>query len=207
MNYIVYNHNFCESRLQGLKPPELLNAYSSFFISLIPVILGIPNNKQNFKNVSYLLILNGFCSFYFHYSLSWFGKHLDEVTMILSNYFGICELLNINYLQNSENLKIINLIFMSIFISFNTLPQYDFLFPYIFGFYALITVCLIKKASKLCNLTKTTNAYLLYSLFGAIAWIISENICSETTKYGHVFWHIMFPFGFYRILILYDNIF
>lgn len=204
-NDIIFNHNFCESKLQNNEGPELLNSYSSLFITLIPLIIGIPKNMF-FKNVSYMLIMNGIFSFYYHYNLTWFGKHLDEVTMILANYFGICGLSEI-YINKSyqNNINKINTIVMALFISVNTIPQLDYLFPTFFGFYISYTVYFIIDVARLYNYSKTIYSYLMYSLLGALYWIISELYCNEYTKYGHVIWHIFFPIGFYQILKLYDT--
>ena len=49
-------------------------------------------------------------------------------------------------------------------------------------------------------------SYLLYSLVGAICWITSEHYCIEETKYGHVLWHMLFPYGFYRLILDFDKI-
>ena len=35
-------HNFCESRLTNYHPPEIYNAYTSLFITVIPFMLGFP---------------------------------------------------------------------------------------------------------------------------------------------------------------------
>ncbi len=205
MNNIEFYHNFCESVLQNYKGPEILNSYSSLFISLIPIFMGLPQ-LINFKNVGYMLILNGFFSFYYHYSLSWLGKHLDEVTMILANYYGISGL--IKFYDNNYQNKInrLNTIFLPCFISFNTIPQLDFLFPTIFGIYVSYTVYLIYDISRIYYNSKTIISYLMYSLFGAVCWSISELYCTEETKYGHVLWHMLFPYGFYKILLIYDDI-
>lgn len=204
-NNVIFTHNFCESRLNNNNEPELLNSYSSIIISCIPVIIGIPKNNF-FKNTAYILILNGFCSFYYHYTLSWFGKHLDEVTMVLANYNAVFGLLEMGVFRYKNQLRIINNIILPILISVNTLPQYDYLFPFVFSIYMILTVCLIVDISILYNYNKTVNAYLFYSLIGAMLWIISELICNQYTKYGHVIWHCFFPFGFYKIMKLYDNL-
>lgn len=206
-NSIIFNHNFCESRLQDNEGPELLNSYSSLFIAIIPLICGIPNNFF-LKNVSYMLIMNGFFSFYYHYYLTWFGKHLDEVTMILANYFGICGLIEMYDNSKYQNkINKINTAIMPVFICINTIPQFDYLFPTLFGLYVSYTVYLILDIADVYNYKKTVYSYLLYSLFGVTCWIISELYCSEVSKYGHVVWHILFPIGFYKILKIYDNLF
>ena len=88
--------NFCESRLNNNNTPELFNSYTSLFITIIPLILGLPKNII-FFNLSNLLMFNGFASFYFHYTLNWIGKQADEMSMILSTYFGIYGMLVILY--------------------------------------------------------------------------------------------------------------
>ena len=204
MNSIIFHHNFCESKLQNYEAPEILNAYSSFFITLIPLYMGIPKNMY-FKNVSYMLICNGFFSFYYHYTLSWLGKHLDEVTMILANYFGICGLLELYDYDYQNKINTLNTIFVPIFIASNTIPQLDYLFSLFFTFYIVPTVYIIYDVAKIYNYKKTVLSYLTYSLLGAISWIVSELYCNEYSKYGHVLWHIFFPFGFYKILKIYDS--
>ena len=47
--------------------------------------------------------------------------------------------------------------------------------------------------------------YLLLSLIGALCWIISELNCNEFTVYGHVLWHLLFPLGFYQLVLKYDE--
>ena len=59
-------HNFCESRMQNENPPEYFNAFSSFFMVLIPLFLGLPKSMYFFYGGS-ILIFNGFASFYFHW--------------------------------------------------------------------------------------------------------------------------------------------
>ena len=53
----VVMHNFCESRLTNYNPPEIVNAYTSLFITCIPIIYGFPKN-QYFFNIAILFILN-----------------------------------------------------------------------------------------------------------------------------------------------------
>jgi len=205
MNTITFNHNFCESRLQYNEGPEYYNAITSLFITIIPLITGFPKNTY-FKNITYMFILNGFFSCYYHYSLSWFGKHLDEITMIIANYYGIRAMLQFYPKDFQNNINLMNITFMPIFIAFNTIPQYDFLFPHIFFIYVLLTIFLILDLSKKLKLVKTVHNYLLISAIGGISWIISENYCNAYTTYGHVVWHYMFPLGLYTIIVIYDEL-
>ena len=207
-------HNFCESRLDNNEPPEILNSYTSLFITIIPLINGLPNNII-FFNVATMLIFNGFASFYYHYTLTWIGKQSDEISMIMATYYGLSGLIKLLYTSNQTKRKLfygINNIFMLLFLIFNTNIETDKFFPYIFSFYILIVLIFIHNVSnkyKYINCFKNNCSYkyeLLTSSIGAISWIISELYCNEYTKYGHVLWHLLFPLGFYRLILKFDDI-
>ena len=198
-------HNFCESRLTNNQPPEIYNSYTSLFITLFPLVLGFPKNNI-FYNVACMLAFNGVASFYYHYNLNWIGKQADEISMILANYYGIWGLLKMFYIQNKHILNWYNgwnTIFMIIFVIFNTISKYDFLFPTLFTGYITLTLYLIHKVSKKYNYEYSNN--LIISSIGAGCWIISEVWCNEYTKYGHVIWHFLFPLGFYHLVLTFDN--
>lgn len=201
-------HNFCESRLNNNCPPELLNSYSSLFISIIPFIYGFPKNDI-FYNIAILLFFNGFASFYYHYTLSWFGKQGDEISMIMSVFYGLWGLLKLYYTKHDFNIKKfhtyngINLIFQVLFIMINTKSKYDYLFPIIFGGNIAAVLYYIHNVSIKYNHSYYKN--LSVSCVGALCWIISEIHCTPITKYGHVIWHILFPLGFYRLVLDYDK--
>ena len=197
LNIENFNHNFCESRLQNNNPPELFNAYTSFFITILPLFFGFPKN-YNYLNIAYSLFFNGIGSFYYHYNLNWLGKQLDEVSMILANYFGINALIQTErYGMNNYIFYLFNFTYMYLFLVINTLPYFDFLFPFLFGLYLFPTLF----GQHYLNLL------LGISLIGAISWLVSEIFCNKYTVFGHVVWHFLFPLGFYLIVIRYDKIY
>jgi len=201
----TFNHNFCESRLQNNQPPELYNSYTALTISIVPFICGFPENPQLY-NVAVMFIINGGASFYYHYYLTWFGKQADEISMILANYFGLWQFINIAYnnVSKRRTLKNLNTVFMYTFIASNTLVKHDYLFPNIFGFYIIMTLYIIRKIAHRYNIAY--KRYLFVSFTGYIAWFISEQFCNETTVYGHTVWHVLFPLGFYQLLLNYDKL-
>lgn len=202
---VKFKHNFCESRLNNYQPPELWNAYTSFAISVFPFILKFPKSNI-FYNIACMLSINGFASFYYHYYLSWYGKQADEITMILANYYGIWGLLKMYYFTNKTKINWYNgwnSVFMVLFLVINTVSKNDYMFPNIFGFYLFFSIYLIYLVANKNNYSY--KRYLFISSIGGICWIISENHCTEITKYGHVVWHFLFPLGFYRLIINYDN--
>tara|TARA_B100000035_G_scaffold92292_1_gene77942 strand:+ start:1997 stop:2782 length:786 start_codon:yes stop_codon:yes gene_type:complete len=201
---IHFKHNFCESKLQNNNPPEIMNAYTSLIISIVPFIYGFPNNPL-FYNVACMLSANGFASFHYHYYLTWIGKQGDEISMILANYFGMWGLINMYY-KNSEKQNILNrynTAFMYLFLLGNTLIEYDPLFPSIFGIYVGGSLVMIYKVANMYNIPYIKNLFI--SFIGASCWIISEHFCNENTKYGHPIWHCLFPFGFYKLILDFDK--
>ena len=146
---LTFTHNFCESRLNDNRPPELLNSISALYMFLLPFIFGFPKNGI-FFNITVLLQFNGFASSYYHYNLNWIGKQMDEISMILANYFGIWSLLKMYYLKNKKKINYfnrINLVYMTFFISINTIIGMDIVFPILFGLYVSYTTYLIQLVS------------------------------------------------------------
>ena len=206
-NTVVFEHNFCESRLQDNKGPEYFNAVTSLFITFIPLVLGIPNNSH-FKKVSILLILNGFFSFYYHFTLTWLGKHLDEVTMFLANFHYVVGLLELyERTKLIQYIEIMNTCTIPLIIAFNTVPELDQYFPYVFAFYCSPTIIIILDYSVNTQSLRSTMINLSITATGAVCWLISENVCNEITTYGHILWHLCFPLGIYRILLDFDKTF
>jgi hypothetical protein len=202
---LEFHHNFCESRLQNNEPPEIYNAFTSLAISVVPFIAGFPK-YQPFTNVAYGLILNGFGSCYYHYYLTWLGKQADEISMILCNYFGLCGLIQLYYPKGKrKKYHFWNLMYMYGFFVINSVIRFDQYFPMLFGLYLIPTIYYIRKIALVHK--SHYKRYLALSSLGASCWILSEVYCNEYTVFGHVIWHFCFPLGFYRILILYDNLY
>lgn len=203
-NQIIFQHNFCESRLQDDRGPEMFNACSSLIISIVPLCHKMVN-KTYFKKVRYMLILNGGFSFYYHYSLSWLGKHLDEGTMLLANYYIMSEF--IQYYDDRANtlLNIQNTCMLPVILAVNTIPSMDPYFSYIFTIYCMPTVISMMDYAKKYDSIGDLMIYGSVSFIGVISWLISENMCNEYTTYGHILWHLFFPLGIYRILLMFDE--
>ena len=196
-----FAHYFCESKLKGNRGPEYWNAYTSLVISVVPYVMGFPKNPL-FYNVACMLSANGFASFHYHYYLDWTGKQADEISMILANYFGLWGLINMYYGPQLQRNKY-NTVFMYVFLVINTLVHYDYLFPTIFGIYVGGSLYMIRSVGEKYGLHY--KRYLFVSFLGAMAWIICEHFCSENTVYGHPLWHVLFPMGFYCLLLEYDR--
>ena len=62
---------------------------------------------------------------------------------------------------------------------------------------------MIYKVANMYNIPYIKNLFI--SFIGASCWITSEHFCNENTKYGHPFWHLLFPFGFYKLILDFDK--
>jgi len=199
----VVMHNFCESRLNNYNPPEIVNAYTSLFITCIPIFYGFPKNRYFFQ-VAILFMLNGFASLYYHYYLNYIGKVSDELCMILINYYCIIGFMNVNY-DNQIVIKQYhnyNKLATLMFILFNFIQYFDFLFPFLFGIYTIPTLYFIHQLSQKYNYNYCS---LCLSFVGLTCWIVSEVHCNEYTYLGHAIWHVTFPLGIYRLVLFYDR--
>ena len=201
----LFNHNFCESRLQNDTPPEIYNSITSIAVTIVPVVSGFPEYHP-FYNVATMFVLNGFASCYYHYYLTWLGKQADEITMILANYYGMSGLIDLGYSKSTtrKQLHIFNTLFMYGFMVSNTLIQNDKLFPTIFGVYIMGTLYMIRRVAYKYN--ASYKRYLFVSFVGASCWIISEEFCNEYTVHGHSIWHLLFPLGLYQLILKYDKL-
>ena len=94
---------------------------------------------------------------------------------------------------------------MFLFIVFNTEIYFDFLFPYLFSSYLIPLLYLVYINGNFYNINYKHE--ILISIFGAISWIVSEVFCNKYTKYGHIIWHILFPLGYYKLLLKFDQIY
>ena len=198
-----FKHNFCESRIYHNKP-EIINSLSSLYIFLLPIIYGNPKNDILY-NISILLQLNGLTSCYFHYNLNWLGKQLDEIPMILISYLSIWFLLKIYYNKDINLLNYYNYwnsFYVIMILTINTFPNYSYLFPYLFGLYIFFAILLIHLVSVKFNIVYKKD--LIKSGIGALLWWLSELDCTKWTYIGHLFWHILFPLGFYNLILKFD---
>lgn len=197
MNIIV--HNFCESRLNDNQAPETINSITALYMCYLPCFFGKPKNHL-LSNVALLLQINGIASCYYHYKLNWFGKQIDEISMILANFFGLWTLLEFYFIESYVFYNQLNIIYMLLCISINTISSMDSLFPIMFGMYMIYTIYFIIITSYHIKLVNN----IILSIIGFISWYVSEQYCNRYTYLGHSIWHLLFPIGFYKILMQYD---
>ena len=193
-----FSHNFCESKVFP-DQPELFNAFSSLAITLMPFFFKMPK-VMFLHRIIIMLILNGFGSFYYHYYLSWFGKHLDELTMIFAAYTGITGIIKILDIDKRNHLIAIDTYTMFMII-INTIPKHNGAFAFLYFIYIdflLYYIYLLKIKIPDLNIHP-----LQLSFYGFISWTVSEILCNRYLYYGHSIWHILFPLGFIKFI---DNL-
>ena len=190
---MTFHHNFCESRIYK-NQPEYINAVTSLFITIIPLCFPFPV-KMVYRRITLLLMMNGFCSLYYHLKLNWVGKQLDELTMIFCIYIALIDIVNDK--RKTYAFIITDSYFIGILV-INSIPSIDFLFPILFAIPILSFLYFLYKISKVYDDIKLR--YLLFSVVGAISWIISETVCNKYTYIGHGLWHFFFPLGFIKLL-------
>lgn len=112
MNWNTPDHSFCETRILG--KPEFINAFSSIcyiFVGIYHISRHI--NDIGFKLLSHLCIFIGVGSFFFHWT-SFFGWRLmDEIPMILMEFFILFYiedlLLKVDRMNNIEMIEYLEL--------------------------------------------------------------------------------------------------
>lgn len=190
-----FSHNFCESRI-FVNKPEIFNSVSSLFIVIVPFFFQFPRN-MSLKRVIFILMLNGLASSYYHYHLSWFGKQLDEITMIFALYIGTNEIKNVICVKNKRLYYAYDFYIITM-ICINTIPSLNHAFPimYFLGInYLLYNIYCVTK------LIPSINAGCLkFSFIGFICWVLSEIFCNKYLFYGHALWHFLFPLGFINFI-------
>lgn len=197
MNLTSIVSTFCEKRLYG--NPEYLSAFSSLFISLIP-IYSLKYSYIQTKlviNIYLLLIITGLTSFGYHWTGWYIFKHLDEIPMVLSIWLGLL------FSQKSIiSFFTINM-YVVLLLAFNTHDTFQNFFPLFFGIplASLIPITLKNKNIMTIERFRTTLFGLIVIGFSAFVWIISEIFCCKQLIWAHSIWHMGIGFGINNILI------
>jgi len=211
MEYNQVIVKFCERKLFPYRP-EYLNAFSALYISTIGYynLLKISRKSLSLSLIYWCICMNGFASFFYHFTGWYFFKLLDEFTMIIPIWIGIVRILqDLNYSKNYIGLISaynIILLVLDVFMWFdNYFPiafalELSLIFPL---YYQIInlnkhsTNTIIRKYSFISNkgfkgiLITCTSAYI---------WIITECYCNIYFIFGHPIWHIGMSTGICYII-------
>ena len=215
-----YDHSFCESKLWD-GSSEYINSLTSLFISYIGYY-GLKYNHHLNNDVFLLysaLLINGICSFLYHWTnyLGW--GYFDRFSMVLIAYPCVVGgLKEISYLYKFDNkinkfMTVLTQIYFTFLITFCAL-DYEKIFNNLFGiFLGLILVFMIMVNFKRNEIDKKIHKLINWGFIGVsmiaiagISWIIIENLCDvySIMKYthGHAIWHIFVSLGGYLSSLL-----
>jgi hypothetical protein len=216
----TYDHSFCESKLWG-GPPEYINSITSLFISYIG-FYGLKNNHHLNNEVFMLysaLLINGICSFFYHWTNNLGWGYFDRISMVLIAYpsiiGGIKEITYLYKIENWKNKLFLTLtqLYFTLIITFCAL-DYEKLFNNLFGVYlGFILVFIFMVNYKKEFLDNKIKKLINFGFIGVsmialagISWIIIENLCDvySLMKYthGHAVWHIFVSLGGYLASLL-----
>jgi hypothetical protein len=217
MDFNLLDHSFCEMNIYGT-PPEYINSISSLFLSLFGIfgLIFIEDSSKinDIKNIYTALIINGFCSFMYHYNNKIGWGLMDRFSMIL---IAIpCYSIAIDILKLS---KISKDLFRLLIISYITILmtvtglQHEILFNILFGCFLgslFIFLCIIQVQNSSYLIPKNILNKGWFGVFlltiAGIFWIVTEKLCFHFTiiKYlfGHSFWHFGCAYGGYLITLV-----
>jgi len=233
LDFNEIDHSFCESTIYG-NPPEYINSISALFLSFIG-FFGIMMNKKinKIKFVYSAMIINGLCSFMYHYTNSIGWGLMDRFSMVLIAipcYFLSLDFFNLSkksepfgYERDLSLPKELIRIFITLYITILLTSiglHNETLFNYLFGFFLIsiffFLMYLESNNKKLLiprNILNIGWKGIFYLITAGIFWILTEKLCYKYyfIKYlfGHSFWHIGISYGGYLMSLvpvyLYDK--
>ncbi len=212
-----YNHiiiQFCERKLFP-DQPEYLNCFSALYISWVGLynIIYLKNLSKCLEIIYWCMVINGIMSFFLHYTGWYLFKLLDEFSMIIPLWIGLCK-----FLQDLEYktlyIGLITLLNISL-LGLNVFSWFSNLFPIIFASEMLIIIPLYYQ---LINLNKTniiirkhnwiTNKGIkgiIICCISGVIWFITELNCNIYFILGHSIWHIGMSTGMCYIIIFFNE--
>jgi hypothetical protein len=197
---------FCEGRILGI--PEYLNSFSSLVISLVSYAgLQTKNLNEDIKMIYFVLFLNGFFSFGFHWTMYYGWKTLDQLTMIFCIWFGLR--LCINICKYKSNIPSYALHFSNLLIIALSVCEYDGFFRTSFTVECLMLIYF----HKVLTMDLHYKDYyglgrkgLYISISAGIFWIATEIFCNKYLIMGHSVWHLCISYGMHLMLQFVNSI-
>lgn len=219
MKFSTIDHGFCESTGHKLPYPEILNSYSSIFISIIGLIgLLLTLKYKRIYEIRFIygmLMVNGYGSFCYHYTQQIGYAMVDELSMMLGVILGLHTLYNIiinsMHLPVSQNDFICKFIHNHIFykatcttiLSFYFILSYSisifeetrYLFPFLFAIPAVLLIpgCIYVYSTYYYDKhdgAKLLELGLLCSLFATFVWMTTEPFCERYPIIKYLHTHV-----------------
>lgn len=226
MRFDDIDHGFCESHGYELPHPEIINYYTSFFISFIG-LLGLylnflnHNHSQMMNLINCLIIVNGIGAAGFHYTQQKGWSVIDELSMtialVLGTSYSYSLLLKYKIKKEYYKYRMILDIILNCIFSFYLIFCYTItLFVESRHYFPLIFFCpsisllipiyffrnyYIKKNKKEVILI---NKGIKSCFISFLIWFSIEMLCDYIPfiQYipGHGLWHIGFSYGMFLLL-------
>ena len=204
-----YNYkiiNMCERRMNP-DSPEYLNSLSALYMCYISYYYLTNTIKlSNTVLIIYLLIFaNGIGSFLYHWFAWYIFKLLDEFTMIIPIWIGICSIMNdLNY--KTEYIALFTL-FNMFLIVFDVFMWFQDYFPLFFAAEMLLIIPLyIQSIKKIPDIQLVGLKGIIICSCAGIMWFTIESNCNKYLTFGHALWHIGMSNGLCNIIEYFNQV-
>jgi len=220
-----YNYKLVKMCERTLYPdrPEYLNSFSALYMCFISGYYL--SQQRNFsKNeiskkiyskqlltsnsiaiIYWCIFVNGIGSFLYHWYAWYIFKLLDEISMILPIWIGLCKIMhNLNYsIYYTGFFTSINILF----IVLNVFPWFHDYFPIAFASEIIILIPLYYQSLKYLEDKNSVGIKGIFICSGSgIIWGIIEMNCNKYLIFGHSIWHIGMSTGLCYILTYFKNL-
>ena len=216
-----YNYKLVKMCERSLYPdrPEYLNSFSALYMCFISAYYlsqhellkkfdqnKIINRTSNSISIIYWCIfVNGIGSFLYHWYAWYIFKLLDEFSMIIPIWIGLCKIMhNLNYsIYYTGILTFINIFLLVL----NVFPWFQDYFPIAFASEIIILIPLYYQSLKYLKDEDSIGLKGILICSGSgILWGIIEANCNKYLIFGHSIWHIGMSTGLCYILQYFKNL-
>jgi hypothetical protein len=217
-----YNYKLVKMCERTLYPdrPEYLNSFSALYMCFISAYYlsqqrnffkkfdqnKIINRTSNSISIIYWCIfVNGIGSFFYHWYAWYLFKILDEFSMIIPIWIGLCKIThNLNYsIYCTGILTFINILLLVL----NVFPWFQDYFPIVFASELLVLIPLYYQSLKHLKDETQSGIKGIFICSGAgIIWGIIEANCNKYLIFGHSIWHIGMSTGLCYIIEYFKNL-
>ena len=222
-----YNYKLVKMCERTLYPdrPEYLNSFSALYMCFISAYYLSRQTSEKFDQTNFLknellkkqtlkkfdqtsnsisiiywcIFVNGIGSFLYHWHAWYIFKLLDEFSMIIPIWIGLCKIMhNLNYSIHCTGV----LTFINIFLLvLNVFPWFQDYFPIAFTCEMLILIPLYYQSLKhLQDETQSGIKGIFICSGSGILWGIIEANCNKYLIFGHSIWHIGMSTGLCYII-------
>jgi hypothetical protein len=227
-----YNYKLVKMCERTLYPdrPEYLNSFSALYMCFISAYYLSRQTSEKFDQTNFLknellkkvqskqlltsnsisiiywcIFVNGIGSFLYHWYAWYIFKLLDEFSMIIPIWIGLCKIMhNLNYsIYCSGILTFINIFLLVL----NVFPWFQDYFPIAFASEIIILIPLYYQSLKYLKDEDSIGLKgILICCSSGILWGVIEANCNKYLIFGHSIWHIGMSTGLCYIIQYFKNL-